>query len=114
MVGSKMRTQVKGWRPGHPAKAESFGADCVDWPGIFEHFDRHRRPPPGDVKVLEFISVDPSVDSRHHWIRVLQPVEQGKPLYLRASAIGSGVIEVETRNGFSTSFRRPSTEYSTQ
>jgi len=82
------------WWNGKAAK----GTDCVDWPGIFEHFLENRRPSSAEVKTLEFISVDPAVDSRHHWIRVLQAVEQGKPLYLRASVNGAGVIDVRTRN----------------
>jgi dienelactone hydrolase len=45
------------WWDGKAAK----GADCVDLPALFEHFDRHGpRAVPGE---FEFLSVDPGVDA---------------------------------------------------
>jgi len=58
------------------------GADCVDWPPIFELFRKvRRRPAPHEV---DWRSVDPSVDSRHHWLEVCQPIEYGRSFRVQA------------------------------
>jgi poly(3-hydroxybutyrate) depolymerase len=54
----------------------SGGADCVDWPGIFDLFRRHRIP--DNVEDISFWTVDPGVDADHHWLHVSQP-GQGRP-----------------------------------
>ncbi|MHC4846997.1 MAG: carboxylesterase family protein, partial [Planctomycetota bacterium] len=55
----------------------SKGVDCVDWPGIFELFAAHPEPVKNPQKI-EFLSADPSIDSQHHWLTYLQPLEYGK------------------------------------
>jgi len=58
------------------------GVDCVDWPPIFETF---RKAPVGEVPAkIEFLTVDPAVDARHHWIEVAQPLRYGHPIHVRA------------------------------
>lgn len=52
------------------------GADCVDWPPIFELFRRTVRTHRDD---MDWISIDPSVSSRNRWAEVAQPIEYGKP-----------------------------------
>jgi len=48
------------------------GADCVDWPGIFDMFARHRLPAVGDIRDIDFTTVSPGVSSTCHWVTVLQ------------------------------------------
>jgi pimeloyl-ACP methyl ester carboxylesterase len=54
------------------------GADCVDWPGIWELFRRTApaESTPDDISVL---TTDPSIDSTCGWVTVDQPLEYGRP-----------------------------------
>jgi poly(3-hydroxybutyrate) depolymerase len=51
------------------------GADCVDWPPIFDFF---RAAPPRDPLAFSFTTADPSVQSRCGFVVVGQPIEYGK------------------------------------
>lgn len=53
------------------------GADCVDWPPMFEFFAKRRRAPDDLVTEVDLTSMDPGVSSRCRWIEI---VEQEKPL----------------------------------
>lgn len=73
------------------------GADCVDWPGIFELF----RTTPSRVLApeFEFTSPDPSVNASYGPFVLDQPVEYGAP----SSLVGRwnaerGELAVTTRN----------------
>ena len=55
-----------------------WGDQCVDWPPIFETFREHELP--ADPASVDFTSVAPQVDSRHHWLRVEQPARYGQKL----------------------------------
>ncbi len=58
------------------------GVDCVDWPPIFEMF---RKAPVGEVPAkIGVLTMDPGIDSRHHWIAVLQPLAYGRPVHIAA------------------------------
>jgi len=72
------------------------GADCVDWPGIFELFDATKasQHAPDD---LHWRSIDPGVDSTHHWLRVEQPLVYGNPFEVHAKRTEE-TIEVRTEN----------------
>lgn len=50
------------------------GAECVDWPEIFEMFSRRRIPAPNEVVNLDFTTMSPGVSSENHWIKVLQQI----------------------------------------
>ena len=67
------------WWNGKQAK----GVDCVDWPGIFELFSKHKRPV--TPKTLDFVTVDPGVDADHYWISAHQPLRYGEPMRIRAA-----------------------------
>ncbi|MFN0009051.1 MAG: prolyl oligopeptidase family serine peptidase [Planctomycetota bacterium] len=75
------------------------GADCVDWPALFEMFRRHLRSqgdsPPQPRREVDWISVDPSVDARDSWVEVAQPVEYGRPFRVRGS-YGLNATHVQT------------------
>ena len=71
------------------------GADCVDWPGIFDHFERC--PPRPDPEEIEFVSVDAGVDDSHHWLRLVQPLSYGQPSRIHARREGDSIV-VKTHN----------------
>ncbi|MBX3110881.1 MAG: prolyl oligopeptidase family serine peptidase [Fimbriimonadaceae bacterium] len=48
------------------------GADCVDWPGIFDMFAHHRLPATGDLRDIDFTTVSTGVSATCHWVTVLQ------------------------------------------
>jgi hypothetical protein len=53
------------------------GADCVDWPEIFELF--RKSPPRVPGPEAHFLTVDPSIDSTNGSITVLQLERYGEP-----------------------------------
>ena len=58
------------------------GADCVDWPGIFELFRRSAIPE--RVPTARFTCVDPGLDSTHHGLEVVQARRGGEAVTLDA------------------------------
>ena len=66
-----------------------WGAQCVDWPPIFELFRQTLAGlgPQGrvDPDAIDFWTTDPGVDSRHFWVEVLQPRTYGQPVHVLAS-----------------------------
>ena len=46
------------------------GAACVDWPFMFDMFARHALPPVSSVRDVEFITANPGVSSRCHWLAI--------------------------------------------
>ncbi len=43
------------------------GAECVDWPPMFDFFARHARPPRTGVRQVNFTTVNPGVSAWSHW-----------------------------------------------
>ncbi len=73
-VTSHVQPGAGHWWDGDAAK----GADCVDWPALFDFF-RAAPVAPAPPRI-RFVSADPSIDSRHHSIEVLQPLRYGERL----------------------------------
>ncbi len=48
------------------------GADCVDWPPLFDFLARHARPGKERVRIVDFRTVHPGIASRNNWLEVLQ------------------------------------------
>jgi hypothetical protein len=46
------------------------GSACVDWPFMFDWFARHALPPSGTVRDIEFVTANPGVSSRCHWLAI--------------------------------------------
>ena len=46
------------------------GAACVDWPFMFDLFARHALPPSATVREVEFVTANPGVSSRCHWLTI--------------------------------------------
>lgn len=72
------------------------GADCVDWPAIFQLFASTQVPAQSPDE-LHWLSVDPGVDASHHWLHVEQPLVYGRPFELDAKRTADA-LEIATRN----------------
>jgi pimeloyl-ACP methyl ester carboxylesterase len=55
-------------------KSDEEGADCVDWPPLFDFFARHTRPEPGEIREVDFVTPNPGVTSCYRWACVAQQV----------------------------------------
>ena len=54
------------------------GADCVDWPPLFDFFARHALPAKDMVRELSFTTANPEVSSKDQWISIISQNEQLK------------------------------------
>jgi len=73
------------------------GADCVDWPEIFELF---RKAPPREANPeLHFTTVDPGIDAGNSWLTVLQLVQYGQPAEVTSTLHAEDrTLVIETKN----------------
>ena len=55
-------------------KSDEEGADCVDWPPLFDFFARHQRPAQHEVREIDFVTPDPGVSSCYRWGCILQQI----------------------------------------
>ena len=51
-------------------KSDEPGADCVDWPPMFDFFAHHSRPQNNMVRIVEFITANPGISSQSHWLTI--------------------------------------------
>ena len=56
--------------------SDEAGTDCVDWAPMFDFFARHRIPTDESVRRVRFVTVNPAVTSRSHWVRLLAQERQ--------------------------------------
>lgn len=54
------------------------GADCVDWAPLFDFFSRHSLPNSSIVRKVSFITANPGVSYKNHWLMIFQQLEQLK------------------------------------
>jgi dienelactone hydrolase len=73
------------------------GADCVDWPGIWELF-RKTQPAEEPAKEISFTTMDLAVESRCEWIELAQPIEYGKPCRVVSKWDGKQAAVISTEN----------------
>lgn len=55
------------------------GADCVDWPPMFDMFARHVIPGNADVRRVQFTTVNPGVSSSCRWAAIEAQIQPLKP-----------------------------------
>jgi len=60
------------------------GADCVDWPPLFDFFARHARPGAERLRRIDFTTANPGLSARDGWLTI---VAQEKPLLLSRACI---------------------------
>ena len=46
------------------------GAACMDWPEMYDMFARHALPPSHAVREVDFITANPGVSSKCHWLSI--------------------------------------------
>mgnify|MGYP000855240092 CR=1 FL=1 len=56
------------------SEADDGGTACVDWPAMFDLFARHALPPSSAVREVEFVTANPGVSSRCHWLAIEQQI----------------------------------------
>lgn len=75
------------------------GASCVDWPQMFDFFARHRLPPDGEVRDVNFVTVNPGVSARFRWATIESQLQAMRPSGIRLRwNPGSRKFEGETSN----------------
>ncbi len=47
------------------------GADCVDWAPMFDFFAHHVVPSDAGLRRVQFVTVNPAVSARSHWVTIL-------------------------------------------
>ena len=51
------------------------GADCVDWPPLFDFLARHARPGKERIRRIRFITANPGVSAVNNWVAVEAQIE---------------------------------------
>ena len=75
----------------------SAGADCVDWPPLFDHFRAARRPPIAER--VRLTSNDPSTQASCEWARVVTLERYGEPFSFDGRFDpATRTVEIATRN----------------
>lgn len=54
------------------------GADCVDWPPLFDFFAHHAVAQNNQVLKIDYVTSNPGVTSKNYWIQIINQVEQQK------------------------------------
>ncbi len=73
------------------------GTDCLAWPGFYEMFRETQIP--RSPREIDFVTVDPSVDADHFWVRVEQHLVYGTESRVRGRWIPEArSVELETDN----------------
>jgi len=62
-----------------PGANHWWGSKCVDWPPMFEMFNKARLPDDADVDHIEFTTPNPAQSAACHWATIEQQAESLKP-----------------------------------
>lgn len=75
------------------------GADCVDWAPMFDFFNRHRIPADYERRQIHFVTVNPGVSSRSHWLGIEGQMQALEPSDVQAQwDPGQQRVSATTRN----------------
>jgi len=55
------------------------GAECMDWPAMYDLFARRALPPKTAVRRVAFVTANPGVSAESHWVRIDAQREQFSP-----------------------------------
>ncbi len=55
------------------------GADCVDWPPMFDFFARHARPEKSRILDIDFTTASPGVSASDYWLTIYTQERQLEP-----------------------------------
>jgi pimeloyl-ACP methyl ester carboxylesterase len=88
-----------------PGAGHWWGNECVDWPGIFEMFRRRTIPAPSEVSSVTFVTADPGVSDRLHWLRVEAQLARLVPTSVTATLDRSaGRVSITSQNAAVVAF----------
>lgn len=59
------------------------GAECMDWPPMYDLFARRVLPPKTAVRVVDFVTANPGVSPSSHWLGILAQQTQFSPASAR-------------------------------
>lgn len=65
-----------------------WGSQCVDWPPMFEMFEKARLPDDSDVHEIEFVTADPAVSGKCHWLTIEQQTQALKTSKVKLAVKG--------------------------
>lgn len=51
-------------------KSDEPGADCVDWPPLFDFFARHARPGNERIRKVDFVTASPGISASCYWLEI--------------------------------------------
>jgi len=54
------------------------GSACLDWPEMYDMFARHALPPVNAIREVEFVTANPGVSSKCHWLSIDAQIMQHK------------------------------------
>lgn len=74
-----------------------WGSKCVDWPPMFEMFEKARLPDDSDVHEIEFVTADPAVSGKCHWLTIEQQTQALKTSKVKLAVKGDE-LSGETEN----------------
>ena len=80
-----------------PGANHWWGSKCVDWPPMFEMFNKARLPDDAEVNEIEFTTANPSQSGRFHWATIEQQIESLKPSSIKLTR-HDGVVSGTTSN----------------
>ena len=46
------------------------GADCIDWPPMYDFFARHARPGKERIREIDFLTSNPGVSAKNNWLTI--------------------------------------------
>jgi hypothetical protein len=80
-----------------PGAGHWWGSKCVDWPPMFEMFEKARLPADSEVNQIEFTTADPAISGRFHWATIEQQIKSMRPSIIKLTRKGSDITGT-TRN----------------
>ena len=62
-----------------PGAGHWWGSKCVDWPPMFEMFQKAYLPSDNEVNEIEYTTVDPTISGHFHWAVIEQQIQAMRP-----------------------------------
>ncbi len=62
-----------------PGAGHWWGNRCVDWPPMFDFFNRHTIKDPASINHIEFVTANPGINASSHWVTIHNQATQLAP-----------------------------------
>ena len=66
------------------------GSACLDWPEMYDLFARHALPPKNAIREVEFVTANPGVSSKCHWLSIDAQIQQHKLSHAKVMTFSNG------------------------